>query len=216
LKRLDNAKRSALAIQQEDKKWKSYLRGFQQLLFQKDYLDEGIALARATEDPYLRAVLLTEAAKFSFKQGGVNQVVSLLEEAAESAAFGKDAARSLSLAALIADTMLQVKLPRLALTLVEKNDFSDLPLWYCRIAETYVATGQKQDAVEALYSALRAATKLSRSSDHVRVVLKVGEIYSSMDLAVGIEGRELLTKLLSARPARAPASAQSSSLVITR
>ncbi len=200
LHRLEEAKRSALALQQEDKKWKSYLRGFQNLLFQKDYLDEGIALARSTEDPYLRAVLLTEAAKFSFKQGAINQVVSLLEEAAESAAFGKDAARSLSLAALISDTMLQVKLPRLALTLVEKNDFSDLPVWYCRIAETYVATGQKQDAVEALYSALTATYKLSRWADRVRVLLKVGEIYSSMDLALGIQGRELLSTLLASLP----------------
>jgi hypothetical protein len=96
--------------------------------------------------------------------------------------------------------MLQVKLPRLALTLVEKNDFSDLPVWYCRIAETYVATGQKQDAVEALYSALTATYKLSRWADRVRVLLKVGEIYSSMDLALGIQGRELLSTLLASLP----------------
>jgi len=200
LNRVDDAKRTALALRQEDTKWKSYLRGFQAQLFQKGLIDDGIAIARSTEDPYVRAVLLTEAAKFQFKGGAVNEVVSLLEEAAESAEYGKNSARSLALAALIADTMLQAKLPRLALNLVEKNDFSDLPVWYCRVAEAFIGTGQKQDAVDALYNALKAAQKLSLWGDKVKVLLKVGEVYSNLDLGVGIEGVALITQILSTLP----------------
>lgn len=193
---LAQAQEVALDLKGEERRWRSYVKGFQAALLKSGHGQEAIALARGIDEPYLRAVLLAEAAKDRVSPNTTNEAASLLDEAAKILDETKDSAKKAAMAAYLADVMLQIRWPRLAEDVVSGAALQDKSIWYCRIAEGYASQAQAQPALAALKVALNEARSLIQDEDRARVLLEVARVQQLSAIELGSEFTPAISALL--------------------
>lgn len=196
---VEAANRVALSLPRSGPDWRRDVRHYHGMLITRGYTNLSLEVARAIDDPALRGLLLSESAKRLYQEDRQNDAFQIIEEAVENFDRISDSTRRQALIALVADSVLEIHWPTYALKLVERYELSDTPVWFCRIAASFAATGQREDAISALGRALAIAAELSRPADQAQVLLRVGETLASLETVLDYEAQSLLSQILNGR-----------------
>ncbi len=170
---------------------------YHKLLLEHGALEPALELAKNTEDPYLRAVLIAELAEARGNDADPEELANFLDSALSEALASSDESRNLAIVEYFADLFLKLRWPERTLQLIEsQSTLGSSAAWQIRIAKAFAERQDKDAGKAALARAVQSIATIESSSEKVRLLIEASDVYSRAGITPGEDTTKVLREMV--------------------
>jgi|GEM_PF-5055063 len=180
LRKYEQATQIILSLRDKDPAWKMKARDLSNSLISLDETKAALALAEASADPYLKAVILTDLASSQAKKKKMEIALRLIHQAWEIGQTGNDLRRNKALMEYCLDLLLQINQAAEAQAIIADSQLINSSLWLTRIAAVHMRNGKTGLARETLEKAANETAKVKSLPLKIAALAELGEAYNQL------------------------------------